>query len=124
MNTDRTPNPDNERLTIRSTPPNLRKRQRRSFWPAVLAEARECPGEWVRIARSFSPSTAAQVASDIRNSHRRQPGKMRISGLVPGDRWDTRWGTDERDGDEEHAYVWLCFTGDGTTAQCAAIDKR
>ncbi len=91
--------PDPERLTFRSTPPDVRNTQRRSFWPAALAEARECPGEWVRIARWFSPSTAAQVASDIRNSHRREPDKMRVAGLLPGDRWDTRWGADpaERD---------------------------
>lgn len=100
-----------ERLTIRSAPPNVRTRQRRAFWPGVLAEARECPGEWVRTDKWFNRSTAAQVASDIRNAHHRDMKKVRISGLRSGDLWDTRWGNDPTDGDVDHFYIWLRFDG-------------
>ncbi|MFZ9629987.1 MAG: hypothetical protein ACO3C1_11620 [Ilumatobacteraceae bacterium] len=102
-----------ERLTIKSTPPNARKPQRRSYWPTVFAEARECPGEWVRTEKWFNRSTAAQVASDLRNAHRRAT-KMRVSGFMPGDRWDTRWDNDPADDNPDHFYIWLRF--DGLTA--------
>jgi len=102
---------NNERFTIKSTPPNLRKPQRRSYWPTVFAEARECPGEWVRTEKWFHRATAAQVASDLRNAHRRSPGKMRVSGFLPGDRWETRWENDPADPDAEHFYIWLRFDG-------------
>lgn len=61
----------NERLTIKYMPPNLRKPQRWSYWPTVSAVAREYPGEWVRTERWFHRAIAAQVASDLRNGHRR-----------------------------------------------------
>ena len=102
------------RLTIKSTPPTLRRPQRRSYWPMVFAEARECPGEWVRIDRWFNRSTAAQVASDLRNAHRRSLSKMRFSGIEVGDVWDARWGTDPADANPEHFYLWLCFLAPGT----------
>ena len=102
---------NNERFTIKSTPPNLCKPQRRSYWPTVFAEARECPGEWVRTDKWFLRATAAQVASDLRNGHRRSPAKMRVSGFLPGDRWETRWGNDTTDLDAEHCYIWLRFDG-------------
>ena len=99
------------RLTIKSTPPNLRKPQRRAYWPGVFAEARECPGEWIRTAKPFRRDTAAQVASDLRNAHRRGAGKLRVSGFEDGDLWETRWGNDPTDPDPEHFYIWLRFDG-------------
>ena len=105
-----------ERLTIRSAPPNVRTRQRRAFWPGVLAEARECPGEWVRTEKWFNRSTASQVASDLRNCHRRAPEKMRVSGILPGDVWETRWENDPTDTDADHFYIWLRFDGAARSA--------
>lgn len=102
---------NNERYTIRSTPPNLRQMQRRAYWPAVFAEARECAGEWVRTEKWFNRSTASQVASDLRNCHRRAPAKMRVSGILPGDVWETRWENDPSDTDADHFYIWLRFDG-------------
>lgn len=101
----------NARLTIKSTPPNLRKQQRRAYWPGVFDEGRECPGEWVRTAKWFNRSTASQVASDLRNAHHREVGKMRVSGIEPGDLWETRWDNDPTDLDPEHFYIWLRFDG-------------
>jgi hypothetical protein len=111
-----------ERLTIKSTPPNLRKTQRRTYWPTVFAEARECPGEWLRTEKWFHRATAAQVASDLRNSHRRAPEKMRMSGCLPGDRWETRWQNDPVDPDLEHFYVWLRFDGTAPTQCVRTLD--
>jgi len=112
MNQDRSGNSKNsDRLTIRSTPPNTRKPQRRSYWPAVFAEARECPGEWVRTVKPFNRATAQQVASDLRNAHQRDLSKMRFSGVLPGDRWETRWENDPTDSEPERYYIWLRFDG-------------
>jgi hypothetical protein len=110
-----------QRLTIKSTPPTSRRRQRRSYWPTVFAEARECRGEWVRIERWFNRSTAAQVASDLRNAHHRSAKKMRFSGIEPGDMWQACWGADPTDTEPEHFYVWMCFEGRRTTAQFEVI---
>ena len=85
----------------------------------VFAEARECPGEWVRIDRWFNRSTAAQVASDLRNAHRRDVSKMRFSGVEHGDVWDTWWGADPADADPDHFYLWLCFLGPGTAGRAS-----
>jgi hypothetical protein len=98
---------NSERLTVRSTPPDRRKYQKRAYWPGVFAEARECPGVWVRTGKWFNRSTAAQVASDVRNAHTRDAGKMRVKGTLPGERWETRWDNDPADPDVEHLYIWL-----------------
>ena len=103
-------NSNDTRLTVRSTPPNVRKPQRRSYWPAVFAEARECPGEWVRSEKWFNRATAAQIASDLRNAHRCAT-KMRVSGYEAGDRWETRWDNDPTDSNPDHFYIWLRFDG-------------
>ena len=95
------------RLTVQSTPPNECKYEKRSYWPTVFGEARECPGVWVRTERWFNRSTASQVASDARNSHTREPDRMRIKGALSGEKWETRWGNDPSDPNLEHFYVWL-----------------
>lgn len=100
-----------ERFTIPSTPPNARKRQRRAYWPGVFAEGRAVRGEWVRTAKCFNRSTAQQVASDIRNAHRRDMKKVRVSGFLPGDVWEARWDNDPSDPDTDHFYIWLRFDG-------------
>jgi len=103
-------NSNDTRLTVPSTPPNVHKPQRRSYWPAVFAEARECPGEWVRTEKWFNRATAVQIASDLRNAHRRV-SKMRVSGYEAGDRWETRWDNDPTDSNPDHFYIWLRFDG-------------
>jgi hypothetical protein len=100
-----------ERFTVRSTPPNVGKSQRRSYWAGVFAEGRESSGVWVRTAKWFVKDTAAQVASDVRHAHHRAPERMRVRGIETGDRWETRWGNDPMDPDPEHFYVWLRFHG-------------
>lgn len=99
------------RLTIKSTPPNVSRPQRRAYWPGVFAEARECPGEWIRTTKWFNKGTAAQIASDLRNAHRRAAGKMRVSGFLPGDQWETRWDNDPADPNADHFHIWLRFDG-------------
>jgi hypothetical protein len=106
-----------ERLTIRSVPPEESvRRQRRAFWAGVFAEGRECPGEWLRTAKWFARATASQVASDIRSAHLRDLAKMRVRGVLPGDRWETRWGNDPVDPASDHFYIWLCFVAADVTA--------
>jgi hypothetical protein len=104
-----------ERLTIRSTPPDVCRRQRRSYWPGVFGEGRECAGEWVRTAKWFARATASQVASDIRSAHMRDLATMRVRGVLRGDRWETRWGNDPSDPDPDHFYIWLCFVAADTS---------
>ena len=78
------------RFTIPSEPPASERRQRRSWWADVFAEARQFPGEWRLVVEAFAESTARQIASDIRNAHKRQPDKMRLRGILPGEMWDAR----------------------------------
>jgi hypothetical protein len=55
--------------------------------------------------------TIKSTPPNLRNAHRRSPGKMRVSGFLPGDRWETRWENDPADPDAEHFYIWLRFDG-------------
>lgn len=84
--------PINERHTVRCAPPSAERQQRRSYWPTVFAEARAIQGEWVKVVKDFGKSTAQQLASDIRNAHRREPDKFRVTGVESGEVWDARWG--------------------------------
>lgn len=56
-------------------------------------------------------STAAQIASDIRNIHRRDARKSRLRGFEAGDKFEAVWGNDPADDDTEHYYLWLRFDG-------------
>jgi hypothetical protein len=105
-----------ERLTVRSSPPDERLYQRRAYWAGVFAEGRECPGEWLRTEKWFARATAAQVASDVRNAHLRDLTKMRVRGVLPGDRWEAQWDNDPADADLGHFYVWLRFDGTPSAA--------
>lgn len=87
-------------------PPSVQRPQRRSYWPTVFAEAREIQGEWVRVVKVFGKSTAQQLASDIRNAHRREADKFRVTGVVDGEIWDAQWGT--VNGQEKGRYsLWI-----------------
>ena len=99
------------------------KPQRRSYWPAVFAEARECPGEWVRTGKWFNRSTAAQVASDVRNAHLREADKMRVKGAIEGERWETRWDNEPSDPDSGPFYIWLRLAAPARVARRELVDS-
>jgi hypothetical protein len=97
--------------------PPVKQDQRRSRWVEVFEEARAHKGEWCRISEPLKRSTAAQIASDIRNAHLRDPEKSRLRGFKPGEMWEARWGTHpDKDPDPEHYYIWLKYLGDAPAA--------
>ena len=96
--------------TVESIPPVVPEVQRRSRWVELFAECREHPNEWRRIIDPMAKATAAQIASDIRNAHRRDLAKSRVRGLQPEDRWETVWGN-EPDGDPVEFFIWLKYMG-------------
>jgi len=107
--------------TIPSEPPRRKPNQRRSPWRAILADSRRQQCEWLRVAEPMTKSTASQIASDLRCAHRREPSKLRITGVLTGDRWDAQWANDDADPDPTNYYVWLRWmpetpVSDGATA--------
>lgn len=120
MNTDNTNSSDQpeetERLTVPSTPPVPNRSQRRSKWAALFDECREQPGVWRRTVEHFRPTTASQIASDIRNAWRRDPKKMRLRGLEKGERWEAVWGPAAETADPDECFIWLrLISGRGGT---------
>jgi hypothetical protein len=97
--------------TIASTPPVKDIAQKRSRWAELFDECRAVPGEWRRMVEPLRKATAAQIASDIRNSHNRDLDKSRMKGFEPTDRWESAWGLDPTDPDPTHYYVWLRYVG-------------
>lgn len=97
--------------TIASKPPVKDTTQKRSRWTELFDECRSTPGEWRRMVEPLRKATAAQIASDIRNSHTRNLEKARLKGFLPGDKWESAWGNDPSDTDPEHYYVWLRYVG-------------
>jgi hypothetical protein len=91
--------------TIKSDPPPTTRRGKRSYWPEVLAEVRAAKGGWRMVAKPMTRSTAMQVASDLRNAHRRDPKKLRLRGGLPTDRWETQWASGGN-GSPEY-FVWV-----------------
>lgn len=68
--------------TIASMPPKRERRlERPSSWTEILSEYRRRPGEWRRVRQALTRSFATQLASDLRNVHRRDlstfPGPRR-----------------------------------------------
>jgi len=96
--------------TIQSEPPVLPEVQRRSRWTDLFQECRSHPQEWRRILEPMAKATAAQVASDIRNAHRRDMAKARVRGLLPGDMWDAVWGVDPSGRPDEY-FIWIKYLG-------------
>ncbi|MFM8528337.1 MAG: hypothetical protein ACKOD2_01430 [Ilumatobacteraceae bacterium] len=80
-----------EESIVRGDPPPVGPWKRRSFWVMVLESARR-ETSWVRANRFYTAATAAQLASDIRSAHNRDPEKLRVRGVLPGERWEARWG--------------------------------
>lgn len=100
---------DDESLTVAELPPDMQSSGRRSRWAELFEECRAHPDEWRRIREPLRKSTAAQIASDIRNAHHRNLEKSRLRGFQPGDHWEARWGTSPSDPDPENYYIWLKF---------------
>jgi hypothetical protein len=96
-------------------PPASAGWQRQSFWVLALREARQ-HGRWVRIQRMYTASTAAQISSDIRSAHMRDLDTLRVRGILPGERWEARWGTDDKCPPGNFA-IWVRHLGDGTSAE-------
>ena len=104
-------NPDDDRESSAETedfPPD-QAWIRRSFWVKTLQDARRRK-TWVRVNRLYTEKTAAQVASDLRAAHHRDTKKLRVKGILPGDRWDTRWNTSP-EGPEGQYSIWIRFIG-------------
>lgn len=81
-------------------------RQRRSsFWCRTFETARTT-GDWTLVARTYSRSTAAQLASDINNAHRREADYLRVRGIVPGELWRARWDPSPS-GEPGRYSVWI-----------------
>ncbi|MFZ9482335.1 MAG: hypothetical protein ACO3AV_05515 [Ilumatobacteraceae bacterium] len=76
-----------------------------SFWVRIFDAARRTD-DWVRVPRFYTRATAAQLASDITNSHRRDLDSLRVKGIVPGEVWEARWNT-ASDGPKDDHVVWI-----------------
>jgi len=83
---------------------------RRSFWVKTLQDARRRK-TWVRVNRLYTEKTAAQVASDLRAAHHRDTKKLRVKGILPGDKWDTRWNSSPEGPDGQYS-IWIRFIGE------------
>jgi hypothetical protein len=90
-------------------PPDPNNWQRRSFWVMALESARQ-HGTWVRVHRLYTAKTASQIASDLRSAHRRQQNNVRVRGVLPGERWDARWGASP-DGPPDQYCIWVRLLG-------------
>ena len=105
-------NPDDDRESSAVTedlPPD-QAWIRRSFWVKTLQDARRRK-TWVRVNRLYTEKTAAQVASDLRAAHHRDVKKLRVKGILPGDKWDTRWNSSP-EGPEGQYSIWIRFIGE------------
>jgi len=83
--------------------------QRTSFWVLVFADARKTD-RWVRVDRFYTQATASQLASDIRAAHRRPLDKLRVRGILEGEKWEARWSTDEKC-PPGHFSIWVRYCG-------------
>jgi hypothetical protein len=94
-----------------SEAPPAERSVRRSKWADLFEECRRRPGEWRRIKEPLKKSTAAQIASDIRNVHRRDNKKTRLRGFKANDQWEAVWSNSPDDSNKENFYIWLRFIG-------------
>ena len=65
-------------------------RYRSTFWVRMFMLGRHSDG-WVQVQRTYTRTTAAQLASDIANAHRRPEATIRVRGIESGEVWDARW---------------------------------
>ena len=94
---------------IAEDPPDDAGWQRTSFWVLLFADARK-EDRWFRVNRYYTASTAAQIASDIRSSKNRPLDKLRVRGILPGENWTAKWGTDDKC-PPGHFSIWVRFLG-------------
>lgn len=97
--------------TLAEAPPAKQDTARRSRWADLFQECRDNPGQWRRIKEPLKRSTAAQIASDIRNVHRREAMKTRLRGFLPNDQWEAVWSNSPSDSNKDNFYIWLRFVG-------------
>ena len=83
---------------------------RSSFWVKTLRTARPRT-TWFRVPRMYTEKTAQQIASDLRSAHHRDPKKLRVKGVLPGDRWDARWNASPEGPDGQFS-IWFRFLGE------------
>jgi hypothetical protein len=83
----------------------MRNGGRSSFWTRTFHSARQS-GEWVRVERLYTQSTAAQLTSDIINAGHRDPSTVRVRGIRSGERWDARWEAADGGPIGDHV-VWI-----------------
>ena len=104
-------NPDDDRESSAETedfPPD-QAWIRRSFWVKTLQDARRRK-TWVRVNRLYTENTAAQIASDLRSAHHRDPKKLRVKGVLLGDKWETQ-SNSSPEGPEGQYSIWIRFIG-------------
>lgn len=82
-----------------------------SFWRRTFAHARRVGG-WVRVGRTYTRVTASQLVCDIRHSHSRPSGRVRIQGIEPGEVWEARFEPHPNsDNGDQLVYIRLVTTG-------------
>lgn len=95
-------------VEVGSAPPSVDSRRgRRTVWPDRLEVGRANPGVWIRVTEPFSRTTAAQLASDLRNAHTRNPRTMRVRGVAAGERWETVWGPRDDATESGEFFIWF-----------------
>ena len=102
-----------ERHAVPDDPPDMGQWKRQSFWVLALREARQ-HDRWVRIQRLYTASTAAQISSDIRSAHTRDLDTLRVRGILHGEHWEARWGSDDKCPPGNFA-IWVRYRGNGET---------
>lgn len=106
-----------DEYTVPEMPPESARPWRVSKWRDLFDECRAEPGVWRRTKESFKPTTAAQIASDVRNSWKRDPAKMRMRGLGAEERWEAVAGPSPEGVEPGRHFLWLRYMGsDGAPA--------
>jgi hypothetical protein len=91
-------------VTVAESPPEMIRKTRSSKWAEVFEEGRANPGQWRRVVDPLKRSTVQQIASDVRNAHKKSE-KARMRGILPKERWDAKWGAK----DDGKFYVWVRY---------------
>jgi hypothetical protein len=104
---------ERDQFTVPSPPPEPSGSKRPSKWASLFDECRQHPGTWRRIIEPFKSATAAQLASDIRNTWHRDPKKLRLRGLREGERWEAVSGPSPEGANPEQSFIWLRFMEGG-----------